>query len=489
MNQIVDRMKQLLEIAITSGRIWQSPQSGYIQYYYTQTDEDYHHTSPTYENFLFVLALMRSKLADNINEAKEMLDRLLEFQSESGNFPIYLHEYSNCKDRYLAVNLIAPLYWIYKNFHHILGGELKKKLESSLEKLIFYSLSAYKEKQPSYQVSLKIAAGARAIGTLLNRDNITKQGEALLEQLEHSPQLKAECSPTVIAEMLVAFQMIYPSLSNSPVAEFWNHIVATYHYPSATYCGPGLKESQQGLEPQITLYDYFMGYFSGNFSYRSFFNHPVQLQAALVHPSEDKIELGNYPFSKEGTIDGSVWKVKQFADCAYSILGEKNNVTHPNEKLFIPFKLVWGSGNRVRSFVCQGGNIQDIDFTTHENQIVLFLKLAPEFEVENREKSQEVSFFIDQESPMQISVEGMPSTTFQLGQDVVILNSQRKISMNFEIHHGEGQLFGHIMKGNRPSQILNKGKNRFDAFDWQIFLRTIQRSGQCVVKVTITTNT
>src|SRR5438105_2193850 len=106
-NQSADGLKQLLEMALSAGRNWQSPQTGYVQYCYNIQDESRHDTIPTLENVLFAYALMRSRLADNINEAKDLLNRLLFFQNKEndashGNFPIYLHEFPFCKDRLLG---------------------------------------------------------------------------------------------------------------------------------------------------------------------------------------------------------------------------------------------------------------------------------------------------------------------------------------------------------------------------------------------------
>jgi hypothetical protein len=44
------------------------------------------------------------------------------------------------------------------------------------------------------------------------------------------------------------------------------------------------------------------------------------------------------------------------------------------------------------------------------------------------------------------------------------------------VEEGEGRLFGHRMLGNRPAQLAVKGGERFNAYDWQIFFRTLDRS-------------
>ncbi len=69
---------------------------------------------------------------------------------------------------------------------------------------------------------------------------------------------------------------------------------------------------------------------------------------------------------------------------------------------------------------------------------------------------------------MKILVEGEPSTTFQMGEQVTISDGDFNLELIFE---GKGRLTGHIHRGNRPGQLLAKGESRFDAHDWHLFLR------------------
>jgi len=486
----VDGLKQLLEMSLSAGRNWQSPQTGYIHYCYTQQDEDRHDPIPVFENVLFALALMRSRNADNINEAKDLLNRLFYFQNKEGdashgNFPIYLHEYPTCKDRLLGAHLLSPLFWIYKNFHHVIGSELKTKLSSSMLSLVQYCLKTNREKAAPYPIAVKIAAGAKAIGSLLHNKEVEDEGEKLLESLHQSRDQTSWCAPATIADLLTAFQMIYPSIANSPEKDFWSHLIATWHHPSGAYVGPGWKETQRGNEPQTTAYDYFMGYYTGVFNYRSFFDHPIQLQATLVNLSEDRIAQPHYPVMQDGIIFDQACKVVQNQQWAYSLFGKGDNFNRAWEKTFFPIKLLWGTANRVRSFVSQGGNIKKVEFREEDNTIEMIFTYFDTFQVELRDKSQELSFYVDEQEGTKITVGGRTSTTFKLGEDVLLEDGNMNITVNFQIHEGDGQFLGHIMKGNRPSQVSLKGEHRFDAFDWQIFLRTIGRTEHCAIKATI----
>jgi hypothetical protein len=487
-----EAMRQLLELAVACGRSWQSSQTGYIHYCYTLQDETIHQPIPTYENFLFALALMRSRNIENIQEAKNIVSRLLHFQSHegesAGNFPIYLHDYPFCKDRLWGTHLLAPLHWIYKNFHHVLGAEIKEALQTALVKLLSYCLKTHSEKKAPYQIALKIATCAISIGKFLNLETLMQQGEILLKHLEIHPEKAAWNSPGILSELIIGFQMLFPSLPESPEKAFWHHLTDSWHPTIGAYCGAGWKEYQQGKEPQVTLYDFFMGYLSGGYSLRCFSEHPVQLQAALLHPLEDPLPPFILPIESEGVIHTLPWKQWKDQNMAYSVIAKKQEVTACQEKTFFPLKLLWGTLHRMHSFVCQGGTSQEIDFNAKQNEIELFFSFTEAADVDSNEKNQEICFYIDENPNLTIQVDHSMATTFRLGEELVLTDGAMKMTLSFHLHSGEGTFFGHIMKGNRPGQRLNTGVHRFSAFDWQLFLRTVRRTEDCVIKVKLSLN-
>src|SRR3990167_7288503 len=96
--------KQLrpIDLAVTAGRKRQSPRTGFV---HMHPDEAASDTIPIYENFCFVLALFRQKTAESVSEAKQLLERLLCFQTSNGNFPLYIHDYPRCWDLLLPLKL------------------------------------------------------------------------------------------------------------------------------------------------------------------------------------------------------------------------------------------------------------------------------------------------------------------------------------------------------------------------------------------------
>lgn len=483
-----ESMRQLLEIAICCGRCWQSSQTGYIHYSYQIQDENIHHPIPTYENFIFALALLRSRNADNIADAKELLRRLLHFQSRegemAGNFPIYLHDYPFCKDRLWGAHLLVVFYWIYKNFHHVLGAELKQALKMSLIRLQNYCLQAISQKPAPYQIALKVAACAKAVGPLLDQGEIEQKGERLYREQQEKIDKATWNTPTGLSDLILAYQMLSPSLSNGLEQAFLDRLTTTWHSGLCAYCGAGWKEYLRGKEPQVTFYDYFMGYLTGTFSMRCFIDHPVQLQAALVHPSDDKLPNMPYPIESKGMINGLPWQLIQQENVAISAIAKENSILTVQEKTFAPLKILWGNYQHLHSLVCQGGTCPSINYTLTENQVDLLFSFSDPADVDSNEKNQEISFYINEEFGTRILVEGTSATTFRLGDQIVISAAGIRIGLTFHLHEGSGEFVGHIMKSNRPSQLSLSGVHRFAVYDWQIFLRTLHREDECTIKVT-----
>ncbi len=94
----VDLVRQLVELAVTSGRSHESPQTLLVHFCHEKQGESVNDTIPVYENLLFALALLRMQTVSNILEAKTLFGKILAFQNlETGNFPRYIHEYPACR--------------------------------------------------------------------------------------------------------------------------------------------------------------------------------------------------------------------------------------------------------------------------------------------------------------------------------------------------------------------------------------------------------
>lgn len=491
MTSRMESIRQLVDMAIQCGRKRQNHQTGFLHHYHQAADEEMHATIPLVENFLFALALMRSRTIENINEAKVLLEGLLHFQNSAkseigcGNFPIYMHEYPQCKDRFTAVQIALAVYWILKLFHQVLGIELKRRLEDSFLSMLMHVLKAHTEKPASYSTALKIGALCQAGGGLLERSDLESAGKNILDQLLVQSDRMAWCCPATIGAMLSALTLLYPCLSDSPWSLFWKHVEDTWHQGICCYAGPPFKEWQEKEEPQVTLYDLFLGYLSGEFSFRALRDSIVHLEGALIPPYEEKIREYLYPQPVDCLSDDIIWHSYQEQRLAYCYI---EKCPEPNPifiKGFHPLRIIWGDLQRVHTLVCQGGNIKNMEFIQVSKGLDIIFALDAIVETEDREKNREIIFFVDIHNDLEILISDHKATTFSFGETLTLRSSTCELSLVFQLLEGEGRFLGHRMLGNRPSQLCFKGKQRHEAYDWQLFLRTIKRSEPCVIKASL----
>ena len=125
--------------ALEFGKKLQSKWTGYIHYCFE--DPSSRETVPLFENFTFVLALLRARKGETILEAKELLQRLLSLQTKEGGFPVYLHEFPLIRKPLGNVAFLFPLFYIYEGYHHVLGKEMGDSLKKALANLHSYLLS------------------------------------------------------------------------------------------------------------------------------------------------------------------------------------------------------------------------------------------------------------------------------------------------------------------------------------------------------------
>ena len=112
--------RKMSEMALTAFRKRLSPQTGWIHLFIENALDARQDSIPLVENFLYVHALFRSKIAVNIQEGKALLERILAFEV-SGNFPLYLHDYPSCHDPKLSSYFLfgqlfppsAPAFFIF----------------------------------------------------------------------------------------------------------------------------------------------------------------------------------------------------------------------------------------------------------------------------------------------------------------------------------------------------------------------------------------
>lgn len=483
-----DLSKALSEWALAAGRYLQSEQTGYVHIHYEGERERDAQTIPLVENSLFALALLRSRLVEQIQEAKTLLKALLAFQNRVegdsyGNFPVYLHEYPNCSDPSLGLQILSPFYWILKQFGYVLGSDLRISLEQAARLALEQSVRIHKIKPFPYSLAVRLAAVQIAFGTLWDCLEWKQEGHEQLGLLAEK-QLEGWNTTSQLANLLTGLQMVYPSLIDSPWRPLWHRMEQTWHHQTGCYIGPCTREWQEGEEPECNFYDLYAGYFARQFSRRATLLRPYHLYGVLVQFSPDKFDVGSSFFEIEGQLKQQTWKTIAGPDWAYTVL-EKKESYHPSvDKTFTPFRLIWGDLHRVHSLVCQGGNYDKVKWTIEKHSYRLIFDLRGNLTEEERPQ-REIEFFADFHPDILFKVNGHTASTFELGQPLTLFFGTHQLELIFNLVEGEGDFLGHVMRGNRPSQIDHKGEKRFHAYDWTIFLRTIRRQAPCRLGVTI----
>jgi len=482
-------VKGLGEWGLAAGRFYQSSQTGFVHLYQGEKEQQAQ-TIPLLENVLFVLALFRSRTIEQVQEAKKLLRHLLAFQnkhaSESeGNFPIYQHEFPVCRDYAIALQMLAPMYWILKHFGHVLGAELKHQLEEAARLALSFSLNLHQEVPFSYPLSVRLFAAQWTLGILWEKEPMQYEGKNELELLSQQ-QLEGWNTTRHLADILIGLQMVYPVISKSPWAPLWQTINQTWHSALASYAGPCVREWQEGSEPQVNLYDLFGGYFSGKFSDRAARLNPMHLFGLLIQPSSERFTEMAYPFKVEGIIRNQRWILKGYSDFACMLLEKKGPFQPTVDKTHTSFRFMWGDLHGLHSLVCQGGNVETIQFSEMENTVLMDFELREwPIEEQGMPKS-EIEFFVDYQPGVNFRFNGVAASTFALDQEIELNLVEHQMLISFQLIDGEGDFIGHIMRGNRPSQISLKGDKRFHSYDWTFFLRTIRRKNKCKIRATIT---
>jgi hypothetical protein len=390
---------------------------------------------PVVDNFLYALALMRTKVADRVMEARDLIERLLPFQSESGNFPIHLHEWPNCNDRLIGAQILIPMHWITTEFGAVIGGTLHEKLMKSQAKLKQFVSQTQAEKPASDLTNIKtmICTGDSSYQAILDKND---------PWLFHVPKN--------LGEMLVAYQLIDPNLSR-----YLSHLSQVTHKHTHLFTGAPVNEYQDGEMPETTLFDLYVAALTGHIPPRVKKDHPIHLWAAAIQPIEAEwIPQGKDFDIYQGTAPDSKHK------------GQHH------------FRYTWGDLETPYTLVCQGGNISNWNFDNKANTFNFTFDLSG-YDYEN---DRDVMFYLNYQ-PMQHFVSEKPATMFSLNDNVCIKTKDRTFDFKFE---GEKGLVGHIMRGNRPAQIAVKGENRYASYDWTLFLRSVRRATPYQIDVSLT---
>ncbi len=446
-------MKTLLNHILHYAREQQSKQSGYFHYCYEAPDS--RDTIPVLENFLFILALLQEKSGDSLQEGKDLLHKLLLFQEpEQGNFPVYLHEFPQCKHPYLALHILEVLYWIQRDFQKIFDQSLRLQLTQTIDKLFVYLANV----RLPISLDKKNAAVQYAFGKSTSLPALPSEEEIF-------------CTET-LGDLLAAFQLIDPKLSFC--SEVWPLIQQTWYSPCQSSIAPSIQRSFFQKKGLSSLYDLF---FLENFD--QLIPGPYLLKGVLIQE-----QIKALPPSVNYQDNGR--EIFQSAEYAYSLC-KKELIPQQDAGMFYPLQMLWGSAEHPHHLCFHVASESLVDYLCKGQSIEFFVTLPlKKPEDKKNTESREMIFSVFSHDDFSFHVANEACNTFKCGEKITFHCCGRIISISFTVKDGRGKFFGHIMRGNRPSQRGCRGEARFQANDWQIFLRTVEREEECQCKVVMT---
>lgn len=376
---------RLIDLAVQAGRKRQSSKTGFVHAFSLDT-------IPLYENFCFAFALFRQKTAETIAEGSQLVEKLLHFQTEEGNFPTHLHEFPKCWDFHQSLKIAPILIHILRDFASVLKQEFKEKVAKALQKAII------PPKNPLWEHRF-----------------LACQGIA-------SPLIKDHLLEWVISQQLIDKNQTFP---------------IPYHADFQLLLSSSLIQEKEGIQPSVL--EYALAEKEG-FSERLKKDHIHQLQSGVLFPFTTSCE------------ERGDWI--RFED-------------HP--------LCVWESDG-LHSLQFSRGVWQTKD--------KLLIDLEEPF-IQERNDLFEIAAYVDRSDPISIRINGERGMVFYLGDTVSIRSPHRQIDLVFQKEKGEGDFIGHIARGNRANQVACKEEHLYDAFDWQIGLRTLRRSAPVQLSVTV----
>lgn len=416
--------KELTKLSLDVARQYQSKETGFVHYSFLS--ENSKETVPLFENFCFSLALFRTHLSEQVLEGKALLTRLLYFQSPQGGFPEFIHEYPFINRPFHNLQFLFPLYQIWFHYRKILGEELTQRLIASIE-----LLSQYLDTLPlqDLQIYQKKAFDHVFFGS--------ERPDPV------NPILDKDLGKAILAAQLLDDEVQIP----------WDRC----------FLGPPFKEWQKEFQPQLIHLDLLLRPKIDSLD-------PILIHASLFYPTQIKIIHPTQVTSKDYT-----WQCLR--NDHFHLLAIDS--FKPTETIlsngFHLLKLIF----KDHTFVCQETK-HTVTSQVRDDGLQMDFTFPIERPTE-KYKQMELNFYLNHEPKIDLLIHAAKATTFAI-EDPLTFD---RFTLTFSIQEGEADLFGHIYRGNRPSQISPKVKADYAAFDWKISLRTISRTEHLKLRATI----
>lgn len=398
-------------------------------------------------NFLYCLLLLRTKDRAHIEKAIQILDQLLHFQSQNkeslGNFPVYIHEYPNCKRYFEVIDCLFPLYWIHKEFSSIFEATLRERLQGALLNGIQYLARLDQDKEYSYLLSVQRAALLAAIAKRLDENDLKRRGEELLLRQAKRGPMPCWGSPRSLGKILCALELCPDQLSEWKL--FWSYLQQSWVESFCAYNGPGLFEFFERDRQEPSLYHFYMEGLTRE-EMRLHYHPLTLLEGELIRYREAYQEnldsqvnfLGEFQFQSQAS--------SYFASSFFNLDLTRWEKTGG----YYPFKLLLANRERYDSFMMQMGQHTKIRSVVEGEWLI---EIDPQEEID-------LAFFFNQSSTATLLADGQRVTAFKLNQ---------KVSIPFESHtliltasDAPEQIWGQVMQDNRRTQMCDEESSTHD---------------------------
>ena len=478
-NQLLDHCRQ-----------FQSSQTKLIHWHYCDSRLDQVRESiPFVENFLFVLLLLKQRNLTAVAEAKELLERLIEFvHDENGGqcFPRYMHDFPKCGDRGLGTEVAPTLILILRFYHHGLGKELRQKMTDILEGLLSFAWVKHEERPLPFDRQCLLIACSFECDRLKGSQEYHSKYLRSVSHLVENVNKEVLFSSNFLGALFFAMQLSEDFSSELSKWKRMELISELWDSERQCYFGPAFYERQWDKHTDLQFYDLMMTYKNlGDVDQDlQLVDLSQVLRLAWLEPRQvkDFVQKDEFCFVEEND-DFHIERNKKYA---LATLKKEAGLGSSKYKGLHPLRILWTEEGKTRNFVCQAPKAAVHFSKVAEKQWQAFFDLEGALEDDSWQGRQELAFYCDLQEKVEIRVEGHTATTFRLGEQVSIGASGLRVSLQVDLEEGEGRFLGHIFPGNRPAQLKNQGEYRFDAYDLQIFLRTIDRQEPCRIRVTLT---
>ncbi len=363
---------------------------------------------------------------------KELLDRLLHFQTPSGNFPIYVHEYPFCRRKNQAWDILFPLFSIREEFFSVLGKELGERFTAAADSALQGILPLSEEAD---QVTLLQKAVLCFIyGDLLGRDNLREEGEkALSEPFPATVSVLGD--PFSFSKVLLYFCYLEHRYPLTSFASYLSYASASRDAKSGKYVGFAFREDNR-----IFLADVYRALLfeeSFDFSRPGYFCS----EAVLLKVPEKKQEKTPFP--------GLLVKEE-----AYAIAAFDSAATIPNKGCY-PLKITMT--NTPGSLAVRKGSFFLTEISDPETIRCTFYK--------REDERFDISLFFDRMPGSAPTVRGNRATFFSVEDEVIISFPDLCFSLRGR-QKGTHPIRWHLSCENRSSE----GGKVSPFSDWRLYV-------------------